>query len=281
MTNFANTEQAAAWDGEEGDDWTLDWQYYDRAVRAHQEPFHAAAAIADGERVVDVGCGTGESSRLAALAAGSGHVLGVDLSRRQLAKARELAAAEGIANVTFEHGDAQVHPFEPASAEVVISRFGAMFFGDQHAAFANLARALVPGGRLALVVWRGIEPNEWLQSFFAALAVGRDLGGPPPGAPGPFGLADADASGAVLEGAGFTDVAFDPFDGPIWFGKDAQDALAFFQRGGVYRGFTQGLSPEDHQRADAALAETMRVHEAADGVVFRSGVWIVTAARRR
>ena len=274
---IANTDQAAAWDGAEGDDWTNDWRYYDRAARDHQATLAAAAAVRDGERVLDIGCGTGDSTRDAARAAGSGTALGVDLSGQQLAKARELAAADGLTNVTFEKADAQVHDLGAGAFDVAISRFGAMFFNDQPAAFANIARSLRPGGRLAMVVWRGPEANEWLQAVFGALAVGRELGGPPIGAPGPFGLADDVATQAVLEAAGFSDVALTAKDAPFWVGDDGDDAFGFFQRTGVFRGLTAGLSPDDLATAKDNLRAAMVSNETPEGVLFRSGVWVITA----
>ena len=129
-------------------------------------------------------------------------MLGVDLSSRMLDDARRRSAHEGLTNVEFLRADAQVHPFEPGAYDLAISVFGAMFFADPVAAFANIGRSLRPGGRIAFLAWQRFEDNEWLTAIFDALAAGRDLPTPQPGSPGPFGLADPDAVTTILRDAG-------------------------------------------------------------------------------
>ena len=177
--------------------------------------------------MLDVGCGAGETTLDAARAASAGTALGVDLSAAMLAVARARAAATGVDNVSFLQADAQVHPFPPGAYDVVIGRTSAMFFGDPEAAFANLATALRPGGRLVLLVWQGLEHNEWLRCILGAMAAGRDLAPPPPGTRGPFALAEPDRVRGLLLGAGFADLALDDVRRPMWFGEDADDATAF------------------------------------------------------
>ncbi|HVM39919.1 MAG TPA: class I SAM-dependent methyltransferase, partial [Acidimicrobiia bacterium] len=183
-----NEGALAAWDGPDGAYWARYADHFDRSVTPHTEALMGAAAIATGERVLDVGCGSGQTTRRAAQAATGGSAVGIDLSREMLAVARSRAIAEGLTNVEFVQGDAQVHPFEPGAFDVVISRTGAMFFADPVAAFGNIGRGMADGGRLALLVWQGAERNEWIASFLGAVAAGRDLPTPPPGAPGPFSL---------------------------------------------------------------------------------------------
>jgi len=146
----ANAEQARAWDGDEGAYWAGNAGQFDRAVAAYHERFLAAAVIGCADRVLDIGCGTGQTTRDAARAAADGVALGVDLSGQMIALARRLAAGQGIANARFEQADAQIHPFPAASFDVAISRTGTMFFADPAAAFANIARALRPGGLAGL-----------------------------------------------------------------------------------------------------------------------------------
>jgi SAM-dependent methyltransferase len=276
---IANVEMAKAWDGDEGEDWARDWQRYDRVVRAHHRRLLDAAAIRAGEQVLDVGCGNGQSTRDAARATGDGTALGVDLSSQMIERSREMARAEGLTNARFEQADAQVHPFEPESYDVVLSRFGAMFFGDAPAAFRNLALATRPGGRLAMVAWRTLADNEWLRCIFAALAAGRDLPSPPPGAPGPFGLADPDLTTATLTAAGYEEVGLEPLDAPLWAGADGDDAFGFFRGTGVTRGMLQGLEETDRASALDALRATMVAHDTGDGVLFGSGAWLISARR--
>ena len=143
--------------------------FYDAELRAHHEHLRAAYGISPGDAVVDIGCGTGLTTREAARAAAPGRVVGVDVSERMLERARQVTAAEGLDNVRYELGDAQVHRFDPGGFDVAISRFGTMFFSDPAAAFANIAAALRPEGRLVLLVWQRREQNEWARAIDAAL----------------------------------------------------------------------------------------------------------------
>src|SRR6201987_3715385 len=223
----SNAEVAKAWDGGEGAYWAAHAGHFDRAVAAYRERFLDAAAIRTAEHVLDIGCGTGQTTRDAARRASSGGALGVDLSAEMIALARRLAAAEGLGNARFEQADAQISPFGEGSFDVAISRTGAMFFGDPRAAFGNIARALRGGGRLALLSWQPAPANEWVAEFTAALAAGRDLPAPAPGSPGPFALADPDRVRQLLAGAGFTRIEIDQMQAPMWFGVDADDAHGF------------------------------------------------------
>src|SRR4051794_6819292 len=143
--------------------------FYDAELRAHHEHLRAVYGISPGDEVLDIGCGTGLTTREAARAAAPGRVLGVDVSERMLQRARELTAAERLANVSYECGDAQVHRFDPARFDVAISRFGTMFFADPVAAFANIAAALRSEAGLVLLVWQRLEHNEWVRLIDAAL----------------------------------------------------------------------------------------------------------------
>ncbi|MEO8693180.1 MAG: class I SAM-dependent methyltransferase [Acidimicrobiales bacterium] len=277
---IANVDMAAAWDGDEGDDWATDWQRYDRAVAGYHGPLLDRAAITRASVVLDVGCGNGETTRAAARIAGDGSALGVDLSSRMLERARERSAAEGLGNTRFEQVDAQVHDFGSERFDVVVSRFGAMFFADRQAAFTNIAGAVRQGGRLAMVAWQDVDNNEWISALRSALALGRMLPSPPMGGPGPLGLADPDGVRAVLANAGLGNVEIEPFDGPFWIGEDADDAFAFARRTGIVRGLLHGLDEPAQTRALATLQQVIVEHEATDGVVFRSAVWLISADKR-
>ena len=271
----ANAEQAGAWDGDEGAYWADHAQHFDRAVAAYHETFVAACGIAPGERVLDIGCGTGQTTRDAARAAGPGSALGVDLSARMIELARRLAASHDNGNVSFEQADAQIHPFPAGSFDAAISRTGTMFFGDPAAAFANIGRALRPGGRLVMLVWQGPGPNEWIREPGSALAAGRDLPAPPPGAPGPFALADPGRARTLLVSAGFSDIALDPLHEPMWFGSDPDDAHRFVL--GLMGWMLDGLDQAGRERALDALSATVTARAGRDGVTFASGAWLIRA----
>ena len=159
---------------------------FDAEIRPHNERFRAVAAIDRDDRVLDIGCGTGQSTRQAARVATAGSVLGVDISGDALALARRISADEGLTNVAYEQADAQTHPFPPGEFDVCISRFGVMFFGDLVAAFTNIGRALRADARLILLVWQQQERNEW------SVAVSETIGSRQPPAAGldPFALGD-------------------------------------------------------------------------------------------
>jgi SAM-dependent methyltransferase len=274
-----NAEMAAAWDGDEGEEWARDWQRYDRAVRGYHHVLLDAAAINPTDHVLDIGCGNGESTRYAARAAANGSAVGVDLSSRMVERARELGRAEGLANVRFEIADAQCHPFEANAYDVAMSRFGTMFFADLVAAFTNIGAAIRPGGRLIMIAWRGADDNEWLRCVFGALAVGRDLPVPPPGAPGPFGLADPDRTRAAVTMAGYEAVQLTALNEPFWLGADSDDAYGFFRGTGIVRGMTRDLDDAQQAVALHALRATMIEHDTGDGVLFESGAWLITARK--
>jgi SAM-dependent methyltransferase len=269
MVAIANIELAEVWDGDEADEWIANADRYDATDRWINERFEAETVIEAGDRVLDVGCGTGRSSRDAARRAHAGSVLGVDLSSRMLDDARRRSADEGLSNVAFLQADAQVHPFEPGSFDVAISVFGAMFFADPLAAFANIRRGLRPGGRIAFLAWQRFEHN--------ALAVGRDLPAPPAGTPGPFGLAEAENVTALLREAGFRDGHMTSISAPMWLGGSADDAWAFVAEMGLVRGLTDGLDDASRDQALAELCRRIRARETADGVLLGSASWLITA----
>ena len=193
--------------------------------------------------------------------------------------ARARAAAAGITNIEFVLGDAQVHPFDPGGFDLAVSRTGTMFFADQVAAFTNIGASVRPGGRLAILVWQGIDANEWFQEFNGALDAGRVPTRPPAGAPGPFVFAEPDHARAVLEAAGWTDVRADGHQGPMWFGPDPAAAFEFVSTQGSTKFRLSELEATARQRALEALRASLESHHGPDGVTYDSGVWIIHARR--
>ncbi|HEX9258054.1 MAG TPA: methyltransferase domain-containing protein [Acidimicrobiales bacterium] len=275
----ANVEQAEAWNGHEGLQWAEEADRYERAGSRIWDRFVETGAIASSDAVVDIGCGTGKSTRDAARLAPHGSALGVDLSAPMLERARDRSRAEGVTNVAFVQADAQIHSFDEQAYDVAISSFGAMFFGDPVAAFANIGRALRPDGRLALLAWRELGRNEWVTAVRGALAVGRQLPEPPPFAPTPFALADPDRVRQILAASGYVDVALDAIDEPMEFGVDADDAWAFMSTIGIVQGLTRDLDDDKRTEALTALRRTITDHDGPDGVLFGSSAWLISARR--
>jgi SAM-dependent methyltransferase len=152
-----------------------------------------------------------------------------------------------------------------------------MFFGDPPAALTNLARALRPGGALALLIWQDAADNEWFTALTGALAAGHVLPDLPAGGPHPFGLADPDRVRSTLAGAGFRDITFDPVDELMYFGADPDDAARFVL--GLLGWMLADADETTRQRAIDALGRTLRAHACEEGVMFASRGWIVTARR--
>jgi SAM-dependent methyltransferase len=273
----SNADAAKAWDGDEGAYWAAHAEHFYRTVGAFHADFMDAAAIESGDQVLDVGCGTGQTTRDAARLAVSGGAYGVDLSAQMIALARRLAAADGLFNARFEQADVQIHAFADASFDVVISRTGAMFFGDPPVAFRNIARALRPGGRVVLLSWQGPRPNEWIRELSGALAAGRGLPSPPPEAPGPFALSDPDRINSVLTAAGFTSIQLHARTGPMWFGDDSDDAYPFVL--GLLGWMLQGLDEGGRARAHENLRRTLAAHDTGHGVLYKSATWTTSAQR--
>lgn len=279
LVDALNAETASAWNGEEGQDWAAHADRYDAASACFDPALAGGARIAATDRVLDVGCGAGISTRAAARAATAGHATGIDVSAPLLAEARRRSLAAGLTNTTFVQGDAQVHPFEPGAYDVVTSRFGAMFFGDRVAAFTNLARALRPGGRLALLSWQELARNEWLLVLRRALAAGRPLPEPPSGAPGPFGLSDPDDVRRTLGAAGFERVEVAEVRGAVRLGADGGDAFGFVRGLGLTRGLLGGLDDDARQAALDRLRDQLAAHATPQGVLLDASAWLVTARR--
>lgn len=250
------------------------FDHYDAELRRHNERLRAAAGVRPGDRVLDIGCGGGHSTRDAARAAAPGSALGVDTSEELLELACRRTADEGVQNATYERGDAQVHPFAPGSFDVVISRFGTMFFADPLAAFRNIARAARPGGRLVMMVWQGRERNEWATAIEQALGVR-----PPPGPLNAFSLADAPAVESLLAAAGFTDIAFTEVREPVYYGPDASAAMELVRDFKSTRDVLMRMESAAAQRATGRLRATLAAHQTGEGVFFDSRAWIITARR--
>jgi SAM-dependent methyltransferase len=191
--------------------------------------------------------------------------------------ARTRTAAQQLTNVTYVHADAQIHPFAEASFDVAISMTGGMFFADQRAAFANIARALRPNGRLAMVSWQGAELNEWFMAFVDALTLGAGLAPPPPGAPSPFLHADPARTEPILTDAGFAGLRAESLELPMYFGATADEAYAVLSK--MLAWMTGDATPAERTESLERLRSTLTAHQTPAGVAYQSRAWLYTARR--
>ncbi|HYZ98236.1 MAG TPA: methyltransferase domain-containing protein [Acidimicrobiales bacterium] len=281
MTETANADQHAAWNGDSGRRWVADADRRDRVLAPIADALLDGADLRPGDRVLDVGCGCGATSLAGARAVGpSGDVLGIDLSAPMLEAARARADDQGATNVSFVLGDAQTHALPPATFAVAISRFGTMFFADPVAAFANIATALAPAGRLCLATWQPLAANDWLTIPGAVLLAGGGLPEAPPGSPGMFAQSDPATVTASLHRAGYTDIGLDAVTVTLTLGSDPADAADYLANTGI--GQAALASIPDGQRAAAldAVQAVLADHADATGVRLAAAIWIVTATLR-
>jgi SAM-dependent methyltransferase len=197
-----------------------------------------------------------------------------------LARAREVAATRGVDHVRFIAADAQAHAFPESGSDGLFSRFGVMFFADPTAAFTNLSRALVPGGRVAFACWQALADNAWIRVPMMALGAIMPLPPPPPpDAPGPGAFADRERVTGLLERAGLRDVQFEAFTPEVVLGGGIDEAVRFALDVGPTSRALAEAPPGLKEKAVAAIAEAFAPHASARGVLLASAAWIVTARR--
>jgi SAM-dependent methyltransferase len=253
---------------------------YDAELRLHNEVLRRACAIGRSEHVLDIGCGTGLTTREAARRAALGNVLGIDTSANVLALARKVAEEEGLENVSFQHGDAQVHRLPPEYFDVAISRYGTMFFRDPVAAFRNIRGALRPEGRLVMMVWQDHAANEWATSIQHCLVPSESAPIASPAGLDPFSLGDPAEVGGILGEAGFARPTFAEVHEPVYYGENVDAAFEWVNRFLFVRDLLRRLDAAATERAIERLRTLLAAHDNGSGVWFDSRAWIVTAKRQ-
>jgi ubiquinone/menaquinone biosynthesis C-methylase UbiE len=249
----------------------------------HSEAVFPALPVREGDCVLDVGCGFGDTAlKLADLVGPTGRVVGIDCCEAFLDYARAAVRARGLENVAFVRGDAEI-ALPTNQFDLVFARFGTMFFANPVAGLRNMRRALKPGGRMVHIVWRDRADNPWLS--MAKDVVLRFL--PPPGAdaetcgPGPFSMADEATVRKMMEVAGYEAIEFRRVDAPVLVGKDVKDAIAFqLAIGPAGEVFREAGAEAERRRPEieAALAAAIdRQKIAADGIVMDSSSWVISA----
>jgi len=269
------------WAGERGEAWLANLDALEAMIADVGDALIEAARPRPGERVLDVGCGGGATTRrFASAVAPGGSVTGLDISPVLTREAESRAKAAGLANIGFVCADVVEAPLEPAAYNLITSRFGVMFFEDPVAAFANLRSAAREGGRLVFACWAPVQDNPWILDIQAVIAAHIEMPQPDPRAPGPFAFADTDYVAEILGKAGFSTPRFEPWSGTVAIGgpgASAQEATDF-----VFTTLSIGDAIKDlHADAQAAIRqgvlESFEPSAGEAGVIKSAKAWLVSA----
>jgi len=274
-----NADQIAYWNGPGGQHWTERQQVQDILLAQISDILIDRAKPRVGERIVDVGCGCGATTVAFAQKVGpTGHVLGIDISAPMLARARQIAPAE--MPVDFVLADATVYPFDPASFDLTVSRFGVMFFAEPAVSFANVRRALRPSGRLSFACWREPRDNPWLmlplQAVYKHAPKLPQLG---PEDPGPFAFASEQRVRRILSEAGFSGIEMERCDLSldVATGRGLDAAVETALEIGPASRALEGQPPDVRAAATNSIREALTPFAKGQAVLMPASLWIVAA----
>ena len=276
-----NCEQIAEWNGVMGQRWVTMQREIDRIVVPFGDAAMRTAAPQRGERVIDVGCGCGDTSiEIARRVGPAGAVLGIDVSQPMLAVARARGALANHSHLQFRDGDASAAEL-PRNQDLLFSRFGVMFFGQPSAAFGHLRHSLRTGGRCVFVCWRAPRDNPWTMVPLSAARKAMGVTPPPadPNAPGPFAFADEERLRGILTDAGFHNIDAQRFDSSLTSGATPRAAAEFAAQVGPVSRFVREVGVEHLPVIVDAVEQALVPFAAPDGQVTLSGsTWIVSAS---
>jgi SAM-dependent methyltransferase len=272
-------DQIEYWNSEAGRAWTARQHSWDTAMKPFSDAALIRAAVEPGEWVIDIGCGCGATTlQLAELVGPKGKVLGVDVSKPMLERAKQRGAGNPV--LSFAEADATTYPFEPGAADLLFSRHGVMFFPEPERAFANRRSALKPNGRVAFSCFRTPQENGLITTILSAVAPFvpplPKLG---PEDPGPFAFANPERVQRILGAAGFKSVNLEPVDvvSDISNGKGMEEALLNAMEIGPASRALNGASAETKAQAREALRTAFTPLQKDGKVLLGAGIWIVTA----
>lgn len=272
----ANQDQVDAWNGDSGLRWVTDADRRDRVLQPVADALLDTARLQHGETVLDIGCGCGITTLAAADAVTPGATTGVDISSPMLEVARQRAASR--TDIRFVQADAQTHQFSPTQFDVVISRFGTMFFDDPVGAFANMATATRRSGRLCIATWQPLAANDWLTVPGAVLLQYGSLPEMGDAGPGMFAQSDPGVVADVLHTAGWRDVNIAAITLTLPLGDDPEEAAQYLADAGPGRAVLETIAEPDRPRAIAAVIDALADHHGDDGVQLGAGIYLITAS---
>ncbi len=275
----ANAQQAEYWNTAAGGKWVQYSAAMDIRLRPMADELLQRASIQPGHRVLDIGCGGGATTEQVAAAVGrEGAVLGIDISEPLLGLAR--ARCEALSQVSFENADAQVHPLPEGGFDVLVSRFGVMFFSDPVAAFANLAKALRPDGQVHFACWAPLERNPW---FTIALDVANRYFGAleptPPRAPGPLAFGECDYVEEILTAGGFREISIDSIATKMASPEPVEAQAELYLKLGPASRLIDAANPgtETMNSLTADLVAELKNHQTSEGIALDATVHYVSA----